>query len=88
MGTQMLGLLRLGLSPEVTIDITVPAPVSSQKVKMVNKIAEKNNYLVIPDDIVDENQKIPGVIPEGSKCTGSEVFYHLNVVQVTQNLNA
>ena len=79
LGTEQTpGQLRLGLIEEVVIEVTVPAPVSLEKAKQVQAITEKKKHFVIPESIVDEIQEIhPDVIPEGSKCTGSEVSYRL-----------
>jgi transposase len=75
---QSPGQLRLGLMEEVTLEVTVPAPVSAESVKQVQAVQQKKKHFVIPEHIVDEIQEIhPDVIPEGSKCTGSEVSYRL-----------
>jgi len=70
--------LRLGLIDEATVEITVPAPVPAEKAKQVQPVQQKKKHFVIPESIVDEIQEIhPDVIPEGSKCTGSEISYRL-----------
>ena len=75
---QSPGQLRLGLIEEVTATVTVPAPVPAEKAKQVQPVQQKKKHFVIPENIVDEIQEIhPDVIPEGSKCTGSEVSYRL-----------
>jgi len=75
---QSSGQLRLGLTEEVTVEVTVPAPISVERAKPVQAAQEKKKHFVIPENIVDEIQEIhPDVIPEGSKCTGSEVSYRL-----------
>ena len=74
LGTEQTpGQLRLGLIEEVVIEVTLPAPVSLEKAKQATAITEKKKHFVIPESIVDEIQEIhPDVIPEGSKCTGSD----------------
>jgi len=75
---QSPGQLRLGLIEEVTATVTVPAPVPAEKAKQVQPVQQKKKHFVIPENIVDEIQELhPDVIPEGSKCTGSEVSYRL-----------
>lgn len=75
---QSPGQLRLGLMEEVTLEVTVPTPVPAEKAKQVQAVQQKKKHFVIPEHIVDEIQEIhPDVIPEGSKCTGSEVSYRL-----------
>lgn len=75
---QSPGQLRLGLIEEITVEVTVPAPVLAEKPKQVQSVPEKKKHFVIPESIVDEIQEIhPDIIPEGSKCTGSEVSYRL-----------
>ncbi|SEB17077.1 Transposase C of IS166 homeodomain-containing protein [Pedobacter hartonius] len=70
--------LRLGLIEEVTATVTAPAPVPAEKAKPTQAVQQKKKHFVIPENIVDEIQEIhPDVIPEGSKCTGSEVSYRL-----------
>jgi hypothetical protein len=64
---------------EVAIEVTLPTPVSFEKAKQVPAITEK--HFVIPDGMVDDTQEIhPDVIPEGSKCSGSEVSYLLKFI--------
>lgn len=61
-----------------SIEVTVPVPVSLEKAKQVLVVTEKKKHFLIPESIVDAIQEIhPDVIPEGSKCTGSEVSYRL-----------
>lgn len=60
---QSLGQLRLGLIEEVTVEVTVPAPVPAERAKLVQAVEQKKKHFVIP---------------EGSKCTGSEISYRLN----------
>lgn len=75
---QSPGQLRLGLIEEVTVEVTVPAPVPVERSKPVQAVQQKKKHFVIPENIVDQIQEIhPDVIPEGSKCTGSEVSYRL-----------
>ncbi|AMP98258.1 hypothetical protein AY601_2077 [Pedobacter cryoconitis] len=75
---QSPGQLRLGLTEEVTVEVSVPASVATEKAKQVQPAQEKKKHFVIPESIVDEIQEIhPDVIPEGSKCTGSEISYRL-----------
>jgi hypothetical protein len=79
LGTEQTpGQLRLGLVEEVAVKVTVPSSVSIAKAKQVQAVTEKKKHFVIHESIVDEIQEIhPNVIPEGSKCTGSEVSYRL-----------
>lgn len=75
---QSPGQLRLGLMEEVTLEVTVPAPVPAESAKQVQAVQQKKKHFVIPEHIVDEIQEFhPDMIPEGSKCTGSEVSYRL-----------
>jgi len=75
---QSPGQLRFGLTEEVTVEVPVPAPVPTEQIKQVQAAQQKKKHFVIPESIVDEIQEIhPDVIPEGSKCTGSEVSYRL-----------
>lgn len=75
---QSPGQLRLGLSEEVTVEVMVPEPAKRGASKPQQPEKGKKKHFVIPESLVDEIQEIhPDVIPEGSKCTGSEVSYRL-----------
>lgn len=75
---QTPGQLRLGLAEEVTIEVTIPEPTKAIANKSQQAEKEKKKHFVIPENLVDEVQEIhPENIPEGSKCTGSEISYRL-----------
>ncbi|WP_040299939.1 IS66 family transposase, partial [Arcticibacter svalbardensis] len=70
--------LRLGLMEEVVVEVSVPQTTTSGATKQSSAEKEKKKHFVIPESLVDEIQEIhPDVIPEGSKCTGSEISYRL-----------
>ncbi|MFC3560279.1 IS66 family transposase [Pedobacter jamesrossensis] len=72
------GQLRLGLTEEVTIEVTVPEPSKAIANKPQQSEKQKKKHFVIPENLVDEVQEIhPDNIPQGSKCTGSEITYRL-----------
>ena len=75
---QMPDQLRLELAPEVVVEVPVPEIPKTEVAKPSAGEKEKKKHFVIPESIVDEILEIhPDVIPEGSKCTGSEVSYRL-----------
>jgi transposase len=75
---QMPEQLRLELAPEVVVEVPVPEIPKIEVTKASASEKQKKKHFVIPEGLVDEIQEIhPDVIPEGSKCTGSEVSYRL-----------
>lgn len=75
---QMPEQLRLELSPEVVVEVPVTETAKTEVTKQQEREKEKKKHFVIPESLVDEIQEIhPDVIPEGSRCTGSEVSYRL-----------
>ena len=75
---QMPEQLRLELAPEVVVEVPVPEMPKTEVAKASASEKQKKKHFVIPEGLVDEIQEIhPDVIPEGSKCTGSEVSYRL-----------
>ena len=74
---QMPEQLRLELIQEVVVEVPVPE-MGKTGVAKPQAEKEKKKHFVIPESLVDEIQEIhPDVIPEGSKCTGSEISYRL-----------
>lgn len=75
---QMPEQLRLELTPEVVVEVPVTEMAKTEVAKQQELEKKKKKHFVIPESLVDEIQEIhPDVIPEGSKCTGSEVSYRL-----------